>query len=555
MNKIILNENQLKRLFEYHAQQRLPFDDDFYGKKNQAEQYLDWLEEFGKYGKIGNSSLNFQECVEQGIKDAVEHKRLNEYYDGIDDILLEKFKHIHYDERGNIYVERAVNISDNVESVANDLFATLSDKYHNNVGGCWAFKPGEGYAYCTKEKGALVLLKGYIRLEDIDWLKTCDLNFHQDEYEIRVKPNAKVELFEVLVNGKYKLPLQDTLIVTSTYFGNRSSYDGEFATVDDGMGGRRLINRQGEYVETDQKIKHFLGNNCCAVEVDDYDIFGMNKIGIYNLKTKSLITDKLFSYVGESFNEGYLKVREYIDDDFVWNFIDQHGEYLSDDYFNNCFNFKNGKAIVQLMDGTHNIINLNGEYLFKNNVRHVDYLFNDVILFKTENGCNLYDCNEGEFIFDELLKDFIPCHMDYSGFIIFKNGSCNVFNFKEKIFLLEENSEWCSKNTYLINGYTWKMFKINGQFGYVNEYGNLMCYGLFDKCYEFKQEKGRYSYLPSLVMKDGKYNYLKGSGDGFLLRKWVNYATEFDPETKVATIQHETLKAIVKKDGSMEPVA
>ena len=68
MVKIILNESQLDNLFEYRAQQRLPFqiysdklgkmiDDKEYSNKNQAEHYLDWLENFGKYGKIGNSTL------------------------------------------------------------------------------------------------------------------------------------------------------------------------------------------------------------------------------------------------------------------------------------------------------------------------------------------------------------------------------------------------------------------------------------------------------------------------------------------------------------------
>ena len=68
LNRIKLNESELKKIVEnsicnilneYHAEQRLPFDDKFYGKKNQLEQYKDWLEDFGKYGELPPSSLNF----------------------------------------------------------------------------------------------------------------------------------------------------------------------------------------------------------------------------------------------------------------------------------------------------------------------------------------------------------------------------------------------------------------------------------------------------------------------------------------------------------------
>ena len=52
---------------EYYADQRLPFDDDFYGKKNQMEQYVDWLEDFGKYGNLPPSTLNFKEEVNKAL--------------------------------------------------------------------------------------------------------------------------------------------------------------------------------------------------------------------------------------------------------------------------------------------------------------------------------------------------------------------------------------------------------------------------------------------------------------------------------------------------------
>lgn len=251
MVRIRLNENQLNNIFEYRGQQRLPFqrysdklgkmiDDRQYSKKNQAEHYLDWLEEFGRYGKLDGSSLSLQDCIEKGVRVAIDKGKINIPYndyneDGSpfvvtdeqidsdvkeisDELFKYKFKLFKYNDVGNIYVERAVTLDGNVTDVMKDLFSDLKDTYHNNVGGCWAFKEGMGKAYCGERNAMIVLLKGYIRLEDIDWFKTCDLNYRHDEYEIRVNPNAKVELFEVIFDGKYKLPLNGTLIVSSTYF-------------------------------------------------------------------------------------------------------------------------------------------------------------------------------------------------------------------------------------------------------------------------------------------------------------------------------------------------
>lgn len=46
-------------LQEYSVDQRLPFDDDYFKNKNYLEQYTDWLEDFGQYGELPPSKLDF----------------------------------------------------------------------------------------------------------------------------------------------------------------------------------------------------------------------------------------------------------------------------------------------------------------------------------------------------------------------------------------------------------------------------------------------------------------------------------------------------------------
>ena len=452
MNKIILNENQLKRLFEYHAQQRLPFDEVFYGKKNQAEQYLDWLEEFGKYGTIGNSSLNFQECVENGIEAAVKRKRItgmkyDNYIDEISDILNQKFKYIQYDDRGNIYVERAINIEHNINTVVNDLFSSLSDKYHNNVGGCWAFKPGMGIAYCTEANGALILLKGYIRLEEIDWLKTCDLNYNQDEYEIRVKPNAKVELFEVLVNGKYKLPLQGTLIVSSTYFGNRQGYEKDLATVDDGMGGKRLINRQGEYVCGNYEVRKSLGDGF-------YEIINPNEYNrnanIFDSNKNVIISKKWFDgCFYDKNNQQFI-----IENDGLYNFMDLNGNLLLDDFYSTVRNLN--KYIYLFISKTNCDVYINDGGVYKllfrsmyDNIRYLSIDRNDCFLVKKDGKYNIIDVNEKQ-LFNNWY-DSIDERYNFSEimFYVKLDGKANFIDINEKPLL----KVWYDDVFTLVDGY------------------------------------------------------------------------------------------------------
>ena len=438
MNKIILNENQLNRLFEYHAQQRLPFEEVFYGKKNQAEQYLDWLEEFGKYGKIGNSNLNFQECVEAGIEAAVKRKRIagmkyDNYIDEISDVLNQKFKFLQYDDRGNIYVERAITIDEDIEAVVYDLFTSLSNKYHNNVGGCWAFKPGMGIAYCSDAIGARLLLKGYIRLEDIDWLKTCDLNYNQNEYEIRVKPNAKVELFEVLVNGKYKLPLQGTLVVSSTYFGNNSWFENDLATVDDGMGGKRLINRQGEYVCGDYGVRRSLGDGF-------YEIINPNE---YNRNANVFDSNKNIIISKEWFDGcSYDKEHKHfiIENDGLYNYMDLNGNFLLDDFYNTVHHMNKYIYVFSSRTNGNVYFNDGGIYklLFKNwydNIRYLSIENNDFFLVRKDGKCNIVDTNESQLFKNWYNRIDESYNFSEIMFYVKVNGKVNFIDINEKPLL------------------------------------------------------------------------------------------------------------------------
>ena len=325
MVRIKLNESQLDKLFEYHAQQRLPFKDE-YGKKdyefadkNTVEHYIDWIEQFGKVGELGKSSITLQQGVQSGIEKAFnwywENNGKLYGYDGnnadvLDDRVYEKYvlqkkflgllnRHGFYNhlpgneetkcifnEKGNMYVERVVVLDDNLGDTSEEMFNNLVDAYQDNVGGCWCWAEGGAMAYCERNRGTKILLRGWIRLDDIDWVETVYINAYtmSGEREIRVRPNAKVELFDIRGTYDYshdfyydtdnsKFAAYDEeggsrdiyqfdlggrhIIVNATYFGNNGKYgeDG-YAEIYDNTNDRKgYRDREGNILSIDDIIE------------------------------------------------------------------------------------------------------------------------------------------------------------------------------------------------------------------------------------------------------------------------------------------------------------
>ena len=198
---MLIHEGKQNVLQEYHRDQKFPTED--FGKTN-AEAFLDWLEDKGKYGALPPSKMSFEEGVKSGLQTAAKWGNISED-ELYDSLVNNKYgfwnQHIE-DKNGNLYVEREISIP-NLDKWDKDFkyYDSLIKKYENNVGGCWAWKPGNARAYCSYDSGDAVVLKGYIRMEDVDWVETDYINSSvysmPNECEVRVKPNAKVELFEV----------------------------------------------------------------------------------------------------------------------------------------------------------------------------------------------------------------------------------------------------------------------------------------------------------------------------------------------------------------------
>lgn len=315
MKRIKLTENQLDYLLEYHSQTRLRFydDDGRYSKvnsdNNMAEEFTDWIEEFGRHGKLKPSSISFEEGIAKGYDTATKwmekNNNTNISFD-YDELLDEHgfLSNCDFDSNGNLYIERTIKLNMLLSEPAEGEYTNLLYKYQNNVGGCWTWKKGASEAYCSKSHGAKIVLCGYIRLDDIDWNETVYLNMYHanEECEIRVKPNASIELFDVYscVNnefytnfkGDYHFKLNYPIIVKGTYFGNRGEYDGEYANIHDSSSDdKKLMDRNGNILLAKEiflnEINYYFNN-----DVDIDLVFGKENVHHFLYKGRFCIIRK-----------------------------------------------------------------------------------------------------------------------------------------------------------------------------------------------------------------------------------------------------------------------
>lgn len=506
----IISEEINNLILEYSSEKKLPFDEDEFKNKNYLEQYTDWLEDFGKYGELPASKLNFWDEIKKAINTIIENHLQNRLGLGlkdkdVDEILSELQdiigNNLVFNNKGNLYVERSVIINGKADTYdksngnGNDptkLYNSLIQNYQNNVGGCWSYKTNGSESYCSMVRGDNITIRGYIRLEDIDFVKTVLLNFYyDDEHEIRVKPKAQVELFEVLFDGKYKIPLRGRLIVNATYFGNNSTYDQRgYAKVDDGFGNYDYMDREGNIYDLTTMVNQQLSKG-----VDPKDIF--DKIGVMHegltiveLNNKYSFIDSNNRLIGDGklwfndvggFNNGFAKVN--LND--KWSFIDTEGNYIKNGklWFDRASNFKNGFASVGL-NNKYTFIDTNGNYIkngelwfdyaspFKTNFAIVE-LNNKYSLLSIE-GNLIYN---GKLWFDELFKtknDFYRTRLNNKWTFINPNGK-----------LIGGGNLWFSWIDDFINDFA--KVELKGKFSFINTNGELIGNGKlwFDTAYDF----------------------------------------------------------------------
>ena len=424
INKFINNT-----ILEYHGDRKLPFDDEYYSNRNMSEEFLDWILEFGNRGSIGSSSITFNEGIKSKYNESFEWyinnglgKNIEDFNEALNDYNFCDIDNncstdCEFDSRGNMYIERAVTLKNELSEPSEGEFNNLVKDYQNNVGGCWSWDKGKGESYCTENSGDTILLKGFIRLDDIDWLETIYINSYSmnDECEVRVKPNSKIEIFDIVsynidtVDGKkikeYHFPLKGKIIASATYFGNNEKYNGDYARIYDSSdkNNKKFIDRKGNIFnekEFTQDIQSKIDSGADINQLFDkvttankHSFYLIKLFNKYNVLFKNKILSNVwFDYISHNHN-GFFSVKK--NDKF--NFISEDGKLLSDIWFDVVGRFSKNYALVEIYELGCNLLHKNGDLLFDDWFNGIFRFNENTLLIRRKNKNNILSINNDSY--------------------------------------------------------------------------------------------------------------------------------------------------------------
>jgi len=204
-----INKNDIDEIFTYwknteeakgsYLNERFLYDED--------EQIEEWDEEFeSDYNELNKESKKYQEFIEEK-KEELLSERAREWFDDRVDEIINNFDYDYefYDEE-HVIVYRSMTVLnpiDFIESIKKNDFGKYS-----GVGHCWSFSKDRAESHWG-EKGKEILLTGLLRIEDINVKNTFYLNLDmscgEDEAEIRVSPDKKILITELLCESTEKV--------------------------------------------------------------------------------------------------------------------------------------------------------------------------------------------------------------------------------------------------------------------------------------------------------------------------------------------------------------
>ena len=192
------------------------------------------------------------------------------------------------------------------------------------------------------------------------------------------------------------------------------------------------------------------------------------------------------------------------------NYINQEGQFLSNQWFDSCGVFREGFAVVGL-NGEYNFINQEGKLLS-------DQWFDGCGLFYegfakvTLNGKYNFINQEGKLLSDQWFND---CSGFKEGYAMVKlNGKCNFIN-EEGKFL---SDQWFDNCIDFNEGFA--QIKLDGKWNYINKEGRIISKQWFDVCWNFMEGFG-------IVNLNGKLNFIDKEGN-LLSNQWFDFCNGFN---------------------------
>lgn len=204
-----INKNDIDEIFTYwknteeakgsYLHERFLYDEE--------TQISDWDEEFeSDYNEFTKASKEYHDFIEEKKEELI-IERAREWFDSRVDEIINNFDYDYeYHDEENVVVYRSMTVLnpiDFIESIKKNYFGKYS-----GIGHCWAFSRDLAESHWG-EKGQEILLKGLLKIEDINVRNTFYLNLDmscgEDEAEVRVDDNKKVLITEMIIEETDKV--------------------------------------------------------------------------------------------------------------------------------------------------------------------------------------------------------------------------------------------------------------------------------------------------------------------------------------------------------------
>ena len=126
------------------------------------------------------------------------------------------------DERGLIYIERVITLPPSLSKTfstyrgeLDDFYKFLEINFKGCVGTYWSWGHGDSYCGCSYTNEQDVTLKGYVDPKHVNWEQTLYKQTYPlaHEQEITIQDGAPIEIVEINLGNKKKLPLNGSIIV------------------------------------------------------------------------------------------------------------------------------------------------------------------------------------------------------------------------------------------------------------------------------------------------------------------------------------------------------
>ena len=545
----IINEAIENALNEYHEQYRIPFKE--FGEGHAfIDEFIDWIQYSSKKGTLPKPKITWEEGIKKGCEEYAKKigKEFDEVYESFINSDTFEEEALTFDENGNLYVERAINMS-TPDGDLNDkdarLYGTLINKYEKNVGGCWAYKKGMANAYCGN--GDIeVIFKGYMFLDDVFWSEFIRLELRgYDEKEIRTYPNGRVQLMEIVVDNKTLTTksFDGPRILSSTFFGNNQIYGKSgFAK----LGYQRIgydnqfIDREGNEYKLTDYVQKSLQNGARPEEVFDYINDFENGFAVVTLNKKNNIVDSNYNIISpelwfdecDVFKKGFSAVQ--LNDKY--NFINAEGKLLSPNlWFDTAQFFSDGFAVISL-NGRYNFISTEGKLLSPNQWFDYCYYFNEGYASVVMEGRYNFIDTEGNLVSKNMWFD--EAYTFHNGFAtVRKRSKNNIINTEGNLI---SPDMWFDECYVFSEGFA-KVI-LDSKENFIDANGNLLSpKQWFDYCESFKNGLG-------LVKLNNKGNWIKQDGS-FLSPQWFEHCSTF--RNGMAIVELNRVYNYIDTDGNI----